>query len=88
MEFCGTFTIASVHPTSAVVSSQCLCTAGAILPCRITLGGRLCTTTEVHGNEQTTMSEIEKDIRVQLNATIQGGGAGFDTGMTQQRGST
>ncbi|KAL8716850.1 MAG: hypothetical protein Q9225_005853 [Loekoesia sp. 1 TL-2023] len=39
----------------------------------------------LRAEEQTNISDIKKDVRTKLNATIKGGGAGFDTGMHRQR---
>lgn len=60
---------------------------GVILPCKVTLGGRLCTTRELQTEEETRISDIKKDVRTQLNATIKGGAASLGTGFTRQNRS-
>ena len=41
----------------------------------------------MRAEEQSDISNIKKDIRTQLNATIKGSGAGFDAGVNRQQGS-
>ncbi|KAL8994353.1 MAG: hypothetical protein Q9188_007088 [Gyalolechia gomerana] len=60
---------------------------GALLLCRVTLGGRLCTARELQTEEETRISDIKKDVRTQLNATIKGGAAGLSSGLAKQKRS-
>ena len=60
---------------------------GAILACRVTLGGRLCTSKELRNEDQTKISQLKKDLRTQLTATVIGAGIGVDAGIARQQGS-
>ncbi|KAL8696806.1 MAG: hypothetical protein Q9201_007470 [Fulgogasparrea decipioides] len=62
-------------------------TLGTILPCRVTLGGRLCTTQEVHTEDRTQIFELKKHLESQLTATVKGAGVGVDNSVTRQRRS-
>ena len=45
-----------------------------MLPTRVTLGGRLCTTEEVRTNDQTNITEAKKELQTRLSATVKGAG--------------
>lgn len=60
---------------------------GAILPRTVTLGGRLCTCQEVRTEDSNTISQVTKDIRVQLDARVHAAGAGLDNGINRHRAS-
>lgn len=58
-----------------------------MLPCRVTLGGRLCTTQEIHSKDRTEITELKKKLEMQLTATVKGAGVGIDSGIARQQGS-
>ena len=60
---------------------------GAMLPRRVTLGGRLCTTQEIWNEDETKILDMKKGLRSQLTATVKGSMVGVRCRHSGQKGS-
>lgn len=66
-----------------------LTTEGSILPTRVTLGARLCTTEELTTENRSEVSEKRKNLEFNLTTKVTAASAaGIDSGYNQKKGST
>lgn len=60
---------------------------GAVLPTRVTLGGRLCTSQEAFTDDRSDVARKRKAVQTQLDATVKAAGAGLRLGGSRNKGS-